>query len=101
MSNIGGYTLRIAREVNKRYYAAVEAGRSPSLGVSLGKGCIDNNIPVDLVSSELGVSRQTIYNWFAEDHEPSDSRYDDIAEFIQRRKARPLQDGERYLAELR
>lgn len=34
------------------------------LGVRLGRACINNNISVTEVAEELGVSRQTVYNWF-------------------------------------
>jgi DNA-binding transcriptional regulator YiaG len=34
------------------------------LGVQLGRLCIRQDIPVSRVSEHLGVSRQTIYNWF-------------------------------------
>jgi hypothetical protein len=34
------------------------------LGVRLGRVCIENDVPVSVVAAHLGVSRQTIYNWF-------------------------------------
>jgi|TARA_Y100001954_G_C15827415_1_gene612991 transcriptional regulator with XRE-family HTH domain len=57
-----GYTTRLV-SLNK------QANRS-SLGVKLGKVCIKQEIPVAEVASQLGVSRQTVYNWFIGTHEP-------------------------------
>ena len=34
------------------------------LGVQLGRVCIQRDVPVSDVASHLGVTRQTIYNWF-------------------------------------
>ena len=41
------------------------------LGVRLGRVCIDNDVSVTEMASQLGVSRQTIYNWFVGFHEPN------------------------------
>jgi transcriptional regulator with XRE-family HTH domain len=57
-----GYTTRLS-SINK------QASRA-SLGVKLGRVCIKQEIPVAEVSSQLGVSRQTVYNWFQGTHEP-------------------------------
>ena len=51
-----GYSLTLL-ERNKR-----ADGRN--LGVRLGRVCIKNNVPVSDVADALGVSRQTVYNWF-------------------------------------
>ncbi len=52
-----GYSLRLA-ELNR-------SADQQSLGVRLGRVCISENIPVSNVAKRLGVSRQTIYNWFS------------------------------------
>tara|TARA_R110000765_G_scaffold312673_1_gene405679 strand:- start:702 stop:932 length:231 start_codon:yes stop_codon:yes gene_type:complete len=57
-----GYTTRLSN-INK------QASLS-SLGVKLGRVCIKKEIPVAEVSHQLGVSRQTVYNWFQGTHEP-------------------------------
>jgi hypothetical protein len=54
-----GYSLRIA-DLNKKADGTL-------LGVKLGRLCIKNNVPVVEVSTKLGVSRQTVYNWFIAD----------------------------------
>lgn len=54
-----GYSLRIA-DLNKKADGAL-------LGVKLGRVCIKNNVSVVEVSGVLGVSRQTVYNWFIAD----------------------------------
>jgi DNA-binding transcriptional regulator YiaG len=58
-----GYSLRI-----------VELNRSADeelLGVKLGRVCIRNNMPVSVLAARLGVSRQTVYNWFVGTSKPS------------------------------
>jgi transcriptional regulator with XRE-family HTH domain len=52
-----GYSLRLV-ELN-------ESADECLLGVQLGRACIRNNVPVSAVAARLGVSRQTVYNWFA------------------------------------
>jgi hypothetical protein len=52
------------------------------LGVSLGKLCINLNIPVVVISSKLGVSRQTVYNWFTGEHDPHESHVREITKLI-------------------
>jgi len=50
-----GYSLRLVN-LNK--------AAGDSLGVRLGRTCIENNVPVAAVAEHLGVSRQTVYSWF-------------------------------------
>lgn len=69
-----GYTTRIDslnRKANKF-----------SLGVRLGRVCIKNNVPASEVASQLGVTRQTVYNWFIGVHEPNDRLSQLIKDFI-------------------
>lgn len=40
------------------------------LGVALGRLCIAKGVPVSAVAERFGVSRQTVYNWFAGRHLP-------------------------------
>lgn len=35
-----------------------------TLGNQLGRWAVHHNVPVTLLSKALGVSRQTVYNWF-------------------------------------
>ena len=55
-----GYTTRLS-SINK------QADKS-SLGVKLGRVCIKQEVAE--VASQLGVSRQTVYNWFEGTHFP-------------------------------
>lgn len=57
-----GYSARLI-ELNKQADKRL-------LGVRLGRVCIKHNIPVADVASTLGVSRQTVYNWFTGDTSP-------------------------------
>ena len=74
-----GYTFRLA-SANKK-----ADGRNP--GVKLGRYCIANNIPVTDVAEQFGVSRQTIYNWFAGVHAPSKDMCERIKDYLDRAKA--------------
>lgn len=40
------------------------AATPKSLGNQLGRWSIHHHVPVTLISKALGVSRQTVYNWF-------------------------------------
>lgn len=51
-----GYSLKL-RDLNRR-------APSKSLGVRLGRACIKHNVPVTIVAERMGVTRQTVYNWF-------------------------------------
>jgi transcriptional regulator with XRE-family HTH domain len=53
--------------------AANKRASNKLLGVALGRLCIANDIPVSLIAERVGVSRQTIYNWFEGKHEPNRS----------------------------
>lgn len=50
-------------------------------GVLFGKFCIDQDIPVTHVSKALGVSRQTIYNWFTGVTSPGPATLEKISAF--------------------
>lgn len=52
-----GYSLRLA--------TLNEQADEQLLGVRLGRVCIGKGIPASVVADALGVSRQTIYNWFS------------------------------------
>lgn len=52
-----GYSARLIK-LNKQ-------ADSKLIGVRLGRMCIRHDVPVSVVASTLGVSRQTVYNWFA------------------------------------
>jgi hypothetical protein len=52
------------------------------LGVRLGRVCIKHNIPVTNVASSLGVSRQTIYNWFIGERNPQNLVVDEIQKLL-------------------
>ena len=51
-----GYSLRLR--------ASNQKASSKLLGVKLGRVCIKHDVPVAVVADHMGVSRQTIYNWF-------------------------------------
>lgn len=52
------------------------------LGVALGRLCIAHGVPVAAVAKKLGVSRQTVYNWFEGKHEPDSKLNKPINAFV-------------------
>lgn len=52
------------------------------LGVRLGRVCIAHDVPVAEVAYKLGVSRQTIYNWFVGASNPRAAFVSSIEKFI-------------------
>ena len=63
-----------------------KAAERRRLGVALGRVCIAQSIPVIAVAEEFGVSRMTVYNWFAGVHDPQPSYAPAITEFINKHK---------------
>lgn len=53
-----------------RLIALNKSHNDTQLGVKLGRVCIALDIPVSRVASQLGVSKQTVYNWFMGMYEP-------------------------------
>jgi len=69
-----GYSQRIVRS---------NSLASPTLiGVDLGRICIRYEVPVIEVSEALGVSRQTVYNWFIGKCKPKAALHDAIEKLI-------------------
>jgi hypothetical protein len=59
-----------------------------SLGVALGRFCIEREITATQVAVELGVSRMTVYNWFWGEFAPSPTYSEQIERFMARHKKR-------------
>lgn len=55
-----------------------------NLGVRLGKACIKKDIPISVVATTLGVSRQTLYNWFMGKSSPQPMMVDLVARYLER-----------------
>lgn len=68
-----GYSNRLI-ELNKK-------ADDTLLGVQLGRVCIERDVPVSDVAVHLGVTRQTIYNWFCGINAPR-AELDKIKEII-------------------
>lgn len=63
----------------------IERNRQASdkkLGVRLGRVCIAQEVPVTIVASEFGVTRQTVYNWFSGASTPADTIHTLINNYI-------------------
>ena len=69
-----GYTYRI-RKHNR-------SADKKNIGVRLGRHCIDQNISVSELMGLLGVSKQTIYNWFMGVHTPGPQQATKIKELF-------------------
>ena len=52
------------------------------LGVKLGKKCIKLGVSVANIASYLGVSRQTVYNWFIGAYDPKPQLTSSIKDLI-------------------
>ncbi len=52
------------------------------LGVKLGKKCIKLGVPVAIIAVRLGVSRQTVYNWFIGAYDPKPEVATEIKDLI-------------------
>lgn len=71
-----GYTLNLVL-LNK-------SADARSLGVKLGRTCIKHNMPVTEIAERLGVSRQTVYNWFSGETIPNAETSSKIKKLITR-----------------
>jgi hypothetical protein len=76
VSDNRGYASRIVK-------ANADAD-SRSLGVKLGRFCIQREYPVREVSEYFGVSRMTIYKWFTGEWIPRKSHEEKITEMLKR-----------------
>ena len=65
-----GYTTRLST-MNKQADGSLS-------GVKLGRVCIRKEVPVAEVALQLGLSRQTVYNWFTGAHEPNEDLKDAV-----------------------
>lgn len=68
-----GYSLRLIQ---------LNRAAAKSLGVKLGRACIEHNMPVAVVAERLGVSRQTVYSWFTGASVPRSSTEERIKTFM-------------------
>ena len=52
------------------------------LGVALGRAAIELGVSVSAVATALGVSRQTVYNWFVGSYDPKTSLIGDATKLL-------------------
>jgi transposase-like protein len=71
-----GYATRIVRANSE-----ADAKRP---GVKLGRFCIQNEYSVREVAEHFGVSRMTIYKWFAGEWNPRKSHVESIERLLQK-----------------
>jgi len=67
-----GYSKRLVQLNNKADQSL--------LGVRLGRVCIEYDVPVSVIAAKIGVSRQTVYNWFCGASVPRAQR--EVQDFI-------------------
>lgn len=71
-----GYSHKIVEILN--------ASTSNSLGIALGRLCLSRGYSVKDVAEVLGVSRQTVYNWFTGVVEPNKQRAEKVQFLIEK-----------------
>jgi len=71
-----GYSQRVV-QINRK-------ADSKNVGVQLGRFCISREIPVTDVMEFFGVTKQTVYNWFAGKYEPGNLFTAAITEYLKR-----------------
>lgn len=54
----------MARSYSEQFLLALQKADSNSLGVKLGRLCVEANLPSAYVAKALEVSRVTMYKWF-------------------------------------
>ena len=59
-----------------------QAADVTSIGVKLGRMCIEYDVPVTTIAEKLGVTRQTVYNWFCATHKPSTKQSTALEELL-------------------
>jgi transcriptional regulator with XRE-family HTH domain len=69
-----GYTIRVAEATNNADGSLV--------GVQLGRLCIKHDISVSQVARDLGVTRQTIYQWFCGETNPQAQHLDAMLKWM-------------------
>ena len=52
------------------------------LGVALGRAAIKLEVPVSDIARKLGVSRQTVYNWFVGSYDPKASLIGEVTKLL-------------------
>ena len=56
-NNMTGYSLKFAKLITK-------ASEDNSIGVTLGKKCLEKDVPVAQIAEHFNVSRTAVYAWF-------------------------------------
>lgn len=72
------------RGYSKRIIDANKRADMDSLGVRLGKLCIEEDVSVAEVAETLGVSRQSVYAWFTGHFTPNPKIEGKIRAFIKK-----------------
>lgn len=69
-----GYTIKVAEAINN--------ADGSLIGVQLGRLCLKRGISVMEAARTLGVTRQTVYQWFCGETFPRDHHVDMIHEWM-------------------
>lgn len=73
-----------ARGYSKVIADAVRNANADSIGVRLGRICVDKQIPVMDVAEFFGVSRQAVYLWFKGESVPATTHRDKMQKLIEK-----------------
>ena len=96
------------RTYSEKFLRALSEADPGSAGVSLGRLCVDANLPAAYVSRALQVSRMTVYSWFRgrSVNERNLKTIDAFSKLVEEDMkngvlpAKNLKDAKRYLEEM-
>jgi len=54
----------MAKNYTERFLRDQTSFNESRLGIQFGRLCVKANLPPSMIANALGVSRQTVYNWF-------------------------------------
>lgn len=72
------------RGYSKTVVEAVQNTATDSMGVTLGRICIQRDIPVNDIAKFFGVSRQAVYWWFKGKMKPAEKHLDKMEKLIEK-----------------
>lgn len=96
------------RSYGEKFLRGLADGDPASVGVQLGRACVEANLPAAYVARVMGVARMTIYKWFR-GHSITEKNLRTIAAFMRLidedmkngvLPVRNLKDAKQYLEHL-
>lgn len=83
---------------NKQYYSdsvvdAILAAPNKSVGVELGRLCVDKDYSIADVADYLGVTRMTVYSWFYGYRVPRNKNLTKVVELINKIRGKTTEES--------